>query len=77
MSQKTANKATEDAFFNAKKEIGDAIKQEETNKELGEQVKQLMDQLVDPKGGEGEEGGEGDASGDDHFVFSRSRGGRV
>lgn len=63
MSQKTANKATEDAFFNAKKEIGDAIKQEETNKELGEQVKQLMDQLVDPKSEEGE--GDGDGEGDD------------
>lgn len=64
MSQKEANKATENAFFVAKKEIGDAIKQEETNKTLGEQVKQLMDQLVDPKSEEGDGDGDGDDSED-------------
>lgn len=61
LSQKQANAAVDTAFFTAEVEIEKALKQESDNTTLGEQVKELLDQLVDPT----KQDGDGDGDGED------------
>lgn len=63
-----AQSKTKDVFNTCIKELTDAINLEATNTELGEQIKKLMDQLVDPSkqdGNNGNEGNEGNDGKDD------------
>ena len=55
-----AQAKTKEVFNTCIKELTDAINLEATNTQLGEEVKKLMDQLVDPSKQEGEGEGEGD-----------------
>ena len=59
-----AQAKTKEVFNTCIKELTDAINLEATNTQLGEEVKKLMDQLVDPSKQEGEGEGEGDGDGD-------------
>ena len=59
-----AQAKTKEVFNTCIKELTDAINLEATNTQLGEEVKKLMDQLVDPSKQEGEGDGEGDGDGD-------------
>ncbi len=62
-----AQAKTKEVFNTCIKELTDAINLEATNTQLGEEVKKLMDQLVDPskQGNEGNEGEEGNDGKDD------------
>ena len=60
-----AQAKTKEVFNTCIKELTDAINLEATNTQLGEEVKKLMDQLVDPSKQEGEGDGDGDGDGDE------------
>lgn len=59
-----AQAKTKEVFNTCIKELTDAINLEATNTQLGEEVKKLMDQLVDPSKQEGNEGNEGEEGND-------------
>ena len=60
-----AQAKTKEVFNTCIKELTDAINLEATNTQLGEEVKKLMDRLVDPSKQEGNEGEEGNDGKDD------------
>lgn len=59
-----AQAKTKEVFNTCIKELTDAINLEATNTQLGEEVKKLMDKLVDPSKQEGNEGNEGEEGND-------------
>lgn len=59
-----AQAKTKEVFNTCIKELTDAINLEATNTQLGDEVKKLMDQLVDPSKQEGNEGNEGEEGND-------------